>query len=254
MGNAECVMRDQSYDGSPLTCCIQREGWATGERPPAGFRLPPKTPTNPQGASTGGDPKLGPLFSKLITENRAEDEQNRSPGIPQQRRIELQKKRLELLRAQLEVERACEQKDIESVTDKLSTLSQDQPNETLSTCPPSRLEETPASCSTRHTVDPTDLPPYRKMDSLGSQDLRVQERMQQLSPGKPLQPPPSATDRAALRMFNEERQDVQVPGGESLRVKTWKDMDQPNDDPAPAALSSLGSGVSELTKDLFTWE
>ena len=31
-----------------------------------------------------------------------------------------------------------------------------------------------------------------------------------------------------MRMFSEERQDVQVGGGESLRVKTWKDMDQPN--------------------------
>lgn len=191
MGNAECVMRDQDYDGSPLTCCIQRASYQTGDRPPAGFRVPPKVPINPQRARTGGDPKLGPLFSKLITENRAEEEQSRAPGIPQQRRIELQKKRLELLRAQLEVERACEQREIESVTDKLS--SQDQ-HETLSTGPPSRLEETPdGSCSTRYTVDPADLPPYRKMDSLGSQDLRVQERMHQLSPGKPLQPPPTAT-------------------------------------------------------------
>lgn len=83
--------------------------------------MPPKVPINPQRARTGGDPKLGPLFSKLITENRAEEEQSRAPGIPQQRRIELQKKRLELLRAQLEVERACEQREIESVTDKLSS-------------------------------------------------------------------------------------------------------------------------------------
>lgn len=179
MGNAECVMKDKTYDGTPLTCCMQRDGW--GDRPPAGFRLPPKI--NPL-LKGGENNQLGPMFAKLVDENR-EDEANRAPGLPQQRRIELQKKRLELLRAQLEVERSVEQKTCQQSEADLSSLSHvsTSPLSPLSPCHPLKQH---LESKYKYNTKPTDPVKYKnhisnyKYDSMENQNTNdVQQQQQQ---------------------------------------------------------------------------